>query len=339
MDDLKKFFNNKYIEYNPINQELTLNLNNIVDKDLKIICNKLKDNNLITSLKFNGFYNVDITVNQIKILCELLENNSYITKLNMCDNHIGDEELKTLSEALKVNKSINILWLDSNLFEKEGIIALSEALKVNTTLTDLSLWGNKFNTGLITLNEALAKNKSIIKLDLSYLTSFNNILKTYININYSDEINFKLKWIQSLSDALKVNSTIEELSLNSNNIHDDEFIILSEALKVNNTLTELNLIENDIGKGIKTLCKYLNNSNINTLDLSMNCIGLKDLNLLSETLKTNTTLTDLKLNDNLFHTEINYNELKKQHLDLPLEIIEKLQLNSTLTSLEFYSSI
>ncbi|KAG0046352.1 hypothetical protein BGZ83_008494, partial [Gryganskiella cystojenkinii] len=75
---------------------------------------------------------------------------------------------------------------------------------------------------------------------------------------------------------------------------------LAEALKTNSTLTTLCLQSNSIGdKGAQALTEsLLTNSTLTTLDLRHNSIGPSGAQALAEALKTNLTLTLLNLSNN-----------------------------------------
>lgn len=104
-----------------------------------------------------------------------------------------------------------------------------------------------------------------------------------------------------LADALKINSSLEDLYLNNNQISDVGAAALGEGLKINSSLTTLSLMNNHIGSvGAAALCKGLEcNSNLSYLDLNDNHISDVGAAALGEVLKRNSTLTTLCLSCNL----------------------------------------
>ena len=126
-----------------------------------------------------------------------------------------------------------------------------------------------------------------------------------------------------LAEALKVNSTLTELTLRANGIGDQGATRLAEALKENSTLTKLNLGGNDVGdQGATGLAEALKeNSTLRELNLRDNCIGAQGATGLAEALEENSTLTEL----NLDHNRIGCHGATGH--------AEALEVNSTLTEL------
>ena len=104
----------------------------------------------------------------------------------------------------------------------------------------------------------------------------------------------------SLSQALTVNSSLTNLDLGSNSIGHTGAASLSQALTVNSSLTNLDLSWNSIGHtGAASLSQALTvNSSLTNLDLSKNCIGLTGAAFLSRALSVNSSLTNLDLSWN-----------------------------------------
>ncbi|CAF1063913.1 unnamed protein product, partial [Didymodactylos carnosus] len=104
---------------------------------------------------------------------------------------------------------------------------------------------------------------------------------------------------KALAEALKVNSTLTQLDLGSNQIS-DRGEALAEVLKVNSTLTKLNLYSNQItDRGGKALAEALKvNSTLTQLYLGFNQISDRGGEALAEALKVNNTLTQLDLERN-----------------------------------------
>ncbi|KAG0358602.1 hypothetical protein BGZ54_010353 [Gamsiella multidivaricata] len=98
-------------------------------------------------------------------------------------------------------------------------------------------------------------------------------------------------------------SHLQKLSveMNATFIGVNELEILAEALKTNSTLTTLNLESNSIGdNGALALSEALKtNSTLTSLDLQYNSIRENGALALSEALKTNSTLTTLNSRNNL----------------------------------------
>ena len=104
----------------------------------------------------------------------------------------------------------------------------------------------------------------------------------------------------SLAEAMKVNTTVTQLFLQHNGIGDAGAASLAEAMKVNTTLTELLLSDNDICPvGATSLAEAMKvNTTVTQLFLKHNNIGDAGAASLAEAIKVNTTLSVLFLLDN-----------------------------------------
>ena len=129
--------------------------------------------------------------------------------------------------------------------------------------------------------------------------------------------------VNTLSDALKVNSSLTELNLQGNGIGDAGATSLSDALKINSSLAELNLHANEIGaSGATSLSESLQiNSSVTELDLSRNYIGDSGAASLSNALEVNSSLTEL---------DLQYNSIGDSGV---ASISNALNVNSSLTEL------
>lgn len=109
--------------------------------------------------------------------------------------------------------------------------------------------------------------------------------------------NDKLAQLMSL---LKVNSTLQELTLLGNNITPACANILADALSINCTLTYLNISANHLGDdGVKALAAAINeNSTLTSLKVSMCDFSDQGAEALAKMLNTNKTLTTLKCKAN-----------------------------------------
>ena len=129
--------------------------------------------------------------------------------------------------------------------------------------------------------------------------------------------------VESLSLALKANSSLTNLDLTLNSIGDTGAEFLSQALRVNSSLTYLDLTENSIGDtGAESLSQALTvNSSLTNLDLTGNSIGDTGVESLSQALTVNSSLTNL----NLCFNGIGDTSVKS--------LSQALKVNSTLTNL------
>ena len=183
-------------------------------------------------------------------------------------NGIGDEGARGLGDALKTNTTLTQLWLGSEQQDRketqqenkasttwhvewladngigvEGARGLVDALKTNTTLTELSLGGEQQDQGR-TLKPRKAQQHEV----------------WLIANRIGDE------GARALGDALKTNTTLTQLELNS------------EQQDHKETLKESKSKHNGMWSG-----------------WAANVIGDEGARALGDALKTNTTLTQLWL--------------------------------------------
>lgn len=169
------------------------------------------------------------------------------------------ESMRILSDALKINKSIEKLDMSDNRnMGIEYIRLLSEALEVNKTIRHLDLVNSALDGQCMDiLSKSLMINTSVKVLDIGFNREFGNA------------------GMIALSNALKVNSTIEEVYVPTNRIGDEGVIEFAKVLTFYN-------------RSVKT---------INVLDN------------LSISLEGYTALVDsLETNINIDHLQINYTE-------------------------------
>jgi hypothetical protein len=182
--------------------------------------------------------------------------------------------------------------------------------------------------------------------------------------NKLKEVNLRGRYIdlddlQKLCEILKLNTSLESLSLESNAIHDVGAKYVSDFLKINNTLKTLILTSNCITyDGIKLIADSLihntcldklllssnnlknegaiyimdlitQNNSITELDISYNFIDELGLKTIMNILKTNTSLKSFRMNtsSNLYSDNI-----------LSECVSDMLRQNNTLNKLGIYTS-
>ena len=95
-----------------------------------------------------------------------------------------------------------------------------------------------------------------------------------------------------IAEALKINSTLEELMLANNQIGDDGATAIAEALKINKALHQLDLCNNDIYvEGATAIADALRiNATLRSLSLSDQNVKDGGAKAMAETMKRNSTL-------------------------------------------------
>ena len=240
----------------------------------------MKNNNDNTTLQLGGYKDQE----QLKkILDEALESNIYSFCLT-CFKTNG-QGLSYISDFLGNKNSLTDICVSETNTGNE-IPEILVSLKYNS-LTALSFINNEIDDdGLLLISEVLQNNTAITRL---------NLLGNKIGEGW-----------QSLSNALKVNTSLHSLILDWNNITPEKLKIISECK--NNSLTNLSLQANPVEKGLKDL---LNNwKSIATLDLTN--ADLKDNEFLG--IGVYTSLTKLNLRSN----NIKGNGLKEVINNFPL---------------------
>jgi len=126
------------------------------------------------------------------------------------------------------------------------------------------------------------------------------------------------------AEALKMNTTIQELNLRHNNIGNNGCIALADSLKINKTLKKINLVSNYIGnEGCIALANALKiNKTIKIVYFRGNKIGLEGCVELAKALKINKTIQEI----NLCHNKIGSNGCKI--------LADSLKINKTIKILD-----
>eukprot|EP00049_Salpingoeca_infusionum_P000362 m.39379 g.39379 ORF g.39379 m.39379 type:complete len:1869 (-) comp10301_c0_seq1:353-5959(-) len=103
-----------------------------------------------------------------------------------------------------------------------------------------------------------------------------------------------------LAEAIKCNTTVKKLSLESSNLGQEGTKYLAEALKVNSSVIKLELIQCNIGEvGAKYLAEALrSHPHLQRLNVESNAIGNEGTRLLVEALIMNPRITKLSLENN-----------------------------------------
>lgn len=196
-------------------------------------------------------------------IAKIISSNIVSRSLNLCTNSIYGDGFSRICEALE-QKGVTLQSLDlsENLLGSDDIDEIADTLKINNSLKYLKIGPNYNTQGFI--------------------------------------VGVKEYAISNLAEALKTNTTLEELDLADCFIGDAGVKCLAEALKVNQHLRCLNLGENKITEeGIKELCSALIvNKSIVHLNLSSNNLSDQSVSLLTEALKTNKFLKKINLKGN-----------------------------------------
>jgi hypothetical protein len=265
---------------------------------------------------------------------DFLKGNHKFTKLTIHNERLNPKRLGYLVHVLEFNDAIHILRFPECFISCYDIQILAplflnnRVTKLNLCMTDIG------NEGLKYLVNILKDCSSLRKLNLG-LCSISD-----------DEI---------VSKLLKSNSNLKVLDLKANNFNSKDLLCLTNFLKFNSTLASLSLTENNIGDSdMEYLADMLEtNISLKTLKLAMNMmISSKGLNLLTNALKTNNSLTELDLgcndisevnfleellqnNKSLAKINLNHNNLVNNEIQKLSQLLEK---NSSINSIHLASN-
>ena len=155
-----------------------------------------------------------------------------------------------------------------------------------------------FGSGL-ELQNVNFRGATLNKLYIASLTEAMKVNTTLTQMNLSGN-SIGVAGAASLAKAIKVNTTLTQINLSSNNIGDSGAASLAEAMKVNKTLTRMTLESNNIGvAGAASLAEAMKvNTRLTELYLRINNIGAAGAASLAEAMKVNTTLTQMNLSTN-----------------------------------------
>jgi Ran GTPase-activating protein (RanGAP) involved in mRNA processing and transport len=275
-----------------------------------------KSYEVIISSKDSGFSNLNDDI--LSIIFTKLFASSDFTRCRQIIS-INKQFYRIVSNIIPILPEINFY---STTFKFQKTNGLEKILRETKNITTLKLKFKGINRNLVeSIADYLKKNIKLKTLDLSY--------------------NEYTKHIETITKALKYNSTLTELNLRNSRFYT---VDIAEVLKINTTLTILNLSYTDIcGEMLAETLKI--NTTLTTLDLSYNWICGE---ILAEVLKINTTLRTLYVNNNMIDSpgmtaiaealknsklttiDISYNNVGH---NTAKAIAETLKRNPTLTTL------
>ena len=263
---------------------LDLSKNWIGDSGAKALSDVLHVNATLKKLSLSF---TKIGVKGTQCICEAVARNKTLTSLDFSLNNIGGAGALFFSEALQSNKALNDLNLNHTQIDERGAICLFDALKQNTTLSTLDLAG--ISVVFVQLSDALKVNTTLSCLRLG-------------------QSNLRLPDVQVFFTSLMDNKTLKELDFFRMN---SPFKVPPEFLASNTALTHLHFTST-LCEDPSALASFFKALTVNSTLISLKLIdveivdsnrnkskiGDSECALISETLKVNSTLTDLDLSCN-----------------------------------------
>ncbi|XP_005886619.1 PREDICTED: leucine-rich repeat-containing protein 34 isoform X4 [Myotis brandtii] len=233
-----------------------------------------------------------LTNEDFLILSKTLEKNPYINGLDVRYNLISDAGLYYAAKLLQKQHSLIYLNLMFNDIGPKGGELIAKALHKNTTLKYLRMTGNKVeNKGGMCFAAMLQMNSSLEKLDLG-------------------DTDLGMQSVIAFATVLTQNQTIKAINLNRPILYgeqEESTVHLGHMLKENHSLITLHMSKHNVkNSGLKQLCDalYLNRSlrylDVSWLSIVSNNIEGEGLVALSQSMKTNPTLSNICIWGNKF---------------------------------------
>ena len=206
-----------------------------------------------------------------------------IRSINIENVEMKKERLAALVALVHSDQAPTVVILDNVNLCEEGILSLSELVGVSSQLDKLRICHNRIDNieSARCLSRSLRSHDFIDELNLIHcdLGRSPEILSVILQSNVS-LINLSNNNIDSLG-AVKIaeylggDPPIEELTLNCNQINDDDAILISRALKRNTHLKALHIYSNNLTSiGVKALltCVF-DSSSLNAISESNHTLG------------------------------------------------------------------
>ena len=171
----------------------------------------------------------NISDHGVGLLMDYLREFDNVIALRLAHNNFGVEGAKRIAEVMNNLQSLSHLFLDGNKIEDKGGLILVENLARNTSIRTISLGCMDLGHQTFTmLGKALAQNNSI----------------TSLNIDRPILFSCQEESIYHLATGLKLNKSLNSLSIKNAGLRDHGCFLLCDNLMLNQTLTELDLSSN-----------------------------------------------------------------------------------------------
>lgn len=146
-----------------------------------------------------------------------LRTNTILTRISFSDNKLGERTAKEIAEVLKTNRSLTYLNISNNNLGDSGE-DIANAIKENTSLTNLYLISCQLTKeSVMALANALDKNKTLTKIDISYNVFDGEIRKAFAKVIYKkSQMNLKFQFVNDLP--------LPELTAEEKKLIDEEII-------------------------------------------------------------------------------------------------------------------
>ena len=223
-----------------------------------------------------------------------------ISQLDIQSNKIGDQNMSILLKFIKDNNiRLKSLKLQSNFIGEIGSRAIAKLIKDNKYLTFMNLSSNPLGyKGIKIICNAMEEHPCVIKELILNFTQCNNYCNKNLKV-LSLIGNFLTNdGIDKILSALKVNDSLQELSMGENkNMDSKGFDNLGRYLRFNKSLISLEIKSSKLDDYIlKDVTKVLNGSkDISSVNFVDNNLSYKYIIKLGLFLRKNDKIKDIKM--------------------------------------------
>lgn len=242
----------------------------------------------------------------------ILNNDATLTNIDYCYDHVSEETLRRIVEALHNNVMVDWLAFTGCDLTVNSAKAIGQLFRRNRRIRHLVLSNNisMGSEGIIAIMEGLCENRQL----RSIMMEDNGIGTTEL---------------RSISRMLRLNNTLEELSLGWNELPNDEHFVdftlslasnrslvrlelgncalaspsvqnLFESIQNHPTVTYLDLtgnrINSDISESFRKLLQH--NRSLRSISVTGNSLGSRTAAAVATALEENTTLQSLVMGNN-----------------------------------------
>ena len=174
-----------------------------------------------------------------------------IRYLNLSENFITSDGAKIISEFLKNNKTLQALNLSRNAqcqFKAEGVKYILDSLLFNKNIERIDFSFMNLTGCGEHIGKFISNNKCIEAINLrNVLLNFNDFKNIFTPLKQSaslKEIDISMndmggdKSLQIISDAIKVNTSLECLKIEQININNENYNIIFDGIENNKNITK-----------------------------------------------------------------------------------------------------
>jgi len=194
----------------------------------------------------------------LKSIFDKLEQNESIISLDVSENNLSESSSTKIKEFLLKNNSVKSINISNNDFGSDGLKEIFEGIAQNTSLTQINLncLSIDDNCAALLFNDLISKQKSLLNINLSEnsltdltLSKLNEVIKQnlvsnlILNNNSFDRYN-----MTDISSAIANSTSLLYLDLSHNSIKEEALKTILEGVKSNKSLVKLDLCHNELSK-------------------------------------------------------------------------------------------